>query len=55
VLRIYYCCEVAVMQPGSDPTQSYYLDIPVSPQMRIRGVTVLSNRGGVAKSIAVSA
>jgi hypothetical protein len=49
VLRAYFCCSVAVMRPGHDPSQSYSLQVDSVPDFpRIREVTVLSNRGGVA-------
>jgi hypothetical protein len=51
VLRVYYCCEVAVMRPGSDPAQSYGLEVQNVPDFpRVRQVLVLSNRGGMARA-----
>jgi archaellum component FlaC len=50
VLRVYCCCKIVVMRPGSDPSQSYFLELTVPDFPRVKEVTVLSNRGGVTRT-----
>jgi hypothetical protein len=47
VLRVYFCCEVLVMQPGATPQDSYVLEFNVPKTVgRNCSITLLSNRGG---------
>lgn len=49
VLRLYVCCEVLAMRPGSSPSDPYTVSIKLPRRPRCSEVFVLSNRGGAAR------